>query len=130
MEPFTAIRSASALAEVLATFARLVAQEVVRELRSGPSDLVSQANSPLGKRRHCAAVRDRVTRGDAGGCIVGRVYYLTPAALQEELAKGKAPKRRAASASAKPTAAAPRDELAVLRAELGIVVPTGSARAA
>jgi len=128
MESLPAIRSASALDDVLATFARLVAQEVVRELRSGPSDLVSQANSPLGKRRHCAAVRDRVTRGDAGGCIVGRVYYLTPAALQEELAKGKAPKRRAVSA--KPTAPAPRDEIAALRASLGIVVPTGSARAA
>lgn len=115
----------SALEDVLATFARLVAAEVVRELRSGPSDLISQANSPLGKRRHCAAVRERVNRGDAGGAIVGRVYYLSPSALKEELAKGKVPKRQAATA--KPIAAAPPDELAALRDELGIVVPSRAA---
>jgi hypothetical protein len=115
----------SALDDVLATFARLVAAEVVRELRSGPSDLVSQAASPLGKRRHCAAVRARVSRGDPGGCVVGRTYYLTPAALQEELAKGKAPKRRVARAK---TPA--RDEFAELCDELGIVVPVGTKRAA
>jgi hypothetical protein len=113
------VASANALHDVLVTFASLVAREVVRELRSGPSDLIPQATSPLGKRRHCAAVRARVQRGDSGGCIVGRVYYLTPAALQEELAKGKVPKRRATA-----TATAPRDELAELRAELGIVLPT------
>ena len=123
MEPFN---TNNALENVLATFARLVAQEVVRELRSGPSDLFSQANSPLGKRRHCAAVRDRVARGDAGGCIVGRVYYLAPVALQEELAKGKVPKRRVAHAKANP----PRDELAELRAGVGIVVPSDRSRAA
>ena len=113
------------LEDVLRAFARLVAAEVVRELRSGPSDLVSQSASPLGKRRHCAAVRERVARGDAGGCIVGRVFYLSPAALREELAKGKAPKRRAPAAKA--VAAAPRDELAALRAELGIETGTGRA---
>lgn len=118
----------SALDDVLATFARLVAQEVLRELRNGPSDLVSQAASPLGKRRHCAAVRARVVRGDAGGCVVGRTHYLTPEALKQELAACKPPKPR--GANAKPMAAAPRDELAELRAELGIVVPGGRKSAA
>lgn len=118
----------TALEDALAAFARLVAAEVVRELRSGPSDLVSQAVSPLGKRRHCAAVRERVSRGDAGGCIVGRVYYLTPGALKEELSKGKVPKRR--SSNVKPIAAAPRDEVAALREELGIVMQAGRGRAA
>jgi len=118
----------SALDDAVAAFARLVAQEVVRELRSGPSDLISQAVSPLGKRRHCAAVRARVNRGDPGGAIVGRVFYLTPEALREELAKGRAPKRRAGGV--KSIAAAPRDELAALRAELGIIVPAVQGRAA
>lgn len=110
--------SVSPLEEVLGKFAELVAAHVVRELRSGPSDLVPQASSPLGKRRHCAAVRARVQRGDAGGCVVGRIYYLTPQALNEELAKGKPPKRRASVVNVN----APHDELAQLRAELGIVV--------
>src|SRR6187402_3803037 len=101
----------------IATFAKLVAQEVIRELRSGPSDLVSQATSPLGKRRHCAAVRARVQRGDAGGSIVGRIYYLTPAALQEELAKGRPRERKVATAP--PAVGAPTDQLAELRARMG-----------
>ena len=106
----------------LETFARvlapLVAQEVVRALRSGPSDLVSQAASPLGKRRHCAAVRLRVARGDGSACIVGRLHYLTPQALHEELAACAAPKRQ--SLHGKTSKVAPRDDLAALRAELGI----------
>jgi hypothetical protein len=103
---------------VLATFAALVAREVVRELKAGPSDLVPQATSPLGKRRHCAAVRARVARGDSSACIVGRTHYLTPEALREELTRCKAPKRKAPKAkTARP---APRDELAALREELGV----------
>lgn len=108
----------SQLDGVLETLARLVAQEVIRELRSGPSDLVSQATSPLGKRRHCAAVRARVARGDSSGCVVGRTHYLTPDALREELARSKAPKRKAAKARA--SQATPHDELADLREELGL----------
>jgi hypothetical protein len=104
-----------ALDGVLATFATLVAREVVRELRSGPADLVSQATSPLGKRRHCSAVRTRVARGDSSACVVGRAHYLTPEALRDELARCKAPKRKTAA-----TQPAPLDELASLRTELGL----------
>lgn len=107
----------SALDDVLATLAKLVAAEVVRELRSGPADLVPQGASPLGKRRHCAAVRSRVAKGDTGGSIVGRLHYLTPEALREELAACRPPKRRAPALKA--VAAAPRDDLAALCDELG-----------
>lgn len=107
----------SALEDVLATLAKLVAAEVVRELRSGPADLVPQGASPLGKRRHCAAVRARVAKGDPGGCVVGRTHYLTPDALKQELAACKPPKRRRPVLKA--VAAAPRDELAALCDELG-----------
>jgi len=107
-----ALAALSAFAEILAP---LVAREVARALRNGPEDLVSQATSPLGKRRHCAAVRARVARGDSSACIIGRTHYLTPEALRAELAACKAPKRKAHSA--KP---APRDDLAALRKELGI----------
>lgn len=110
--------AARAALETLArVLAPMVAQEVVRALRSGPSDLISQAASPLGKRRHCAAVRARVGRGDSSGCVVGRTHYLTPEALSQELAACKAPKRRAKGQT--PIVAA-RDDLADLRAELGI----------
>lgn len=111
----------SAVDDVLATLAALVAKEVVRELRAGPSDLISQAASPLGKRRHCSAVRARMARGDGSACIVGRAHFLTAAALREELVACKAPKRRA-PARAAVIASTQRDELAELRAELGIII--------
>jgi hypothetical protein len=104
-----------ALDGLLETLATLVAREVVRELRSGPSDLVSQASSPLGKRRHCAAVRARLARGDSSACVVGRTHYLTPQALRDELAGCKAPKRTTV-----PLRQGPPDELAALRQELGL----------
>lgn len=111
--------------ELLGALARLVAAEVVRELRSGPSDLVSQATSPLGKRRHCAAVRARVARGDSSACIVGRAHYLTPAALAEELSAGSKGKRRAPKLKA--VTAPASDDLAELRAELGLERRKGAA---
>jgi hypothetical protein len=106
--------------QLLGELAKLVAAEVVRELRSGPADLVSQAVSPLGKRRHCAAVRARLASGDSSACIVGRTHYLTPAALSEELRASSKPARERSTKKGKAAPATPRDDLAELRAELGL----------
>jgi hypothetical protein len=106
--------------QLLGELAKLVAAEVVRELRSGPSDLVPQAASPLGKRRHCAAVRARVARGDSGACIVGRTHYLAPAALHEELRAISRPAKRKSAPKLAAFQRSTGDDLAALRAELGL----------
>ena len=46
---------------------------------------IDQAASPLGRRRHCACVRRRVARGEPGAAVVGRRFFLSPAAMTEEL---------------------------------------------
>jgi len=76
--------------EALAAFARVlapfVAAEVVRELRAGSEHMIGQAGSPLGPRRHAAAVRRRVQNGQGGAVIAGRRLLLSREALNEELA--------------------------------------------
>jgi hypothetical protein len=53
--------------------------------RSGAAGYVSQKQSPLGSRRHRAAVERRI-EGHAGGAYrVGRNHFLTSEALVEEL---------------------------------------------
>ena len=47
----------------------------------------SQADSPLGPRRHCAAVRRRVRAGDPGAQIIGRTFLLSLEALADEMAQ-------------------------------------------
>lgn len=93
--------------ELLRYFARLVADE----LRGGDISLVSQSTSPLGARRHNAAVRRRIAehaRGElaiSGASIVGRRHMLTQEAVAEEMGrreKGPAlakAKRRATAAT-------------------------------
>lgn len=99
-----------------------LADRIVAKLSTGsPADMVDQASSPLGKRRHCAAVRERVTRGAPGAAIVGRKHLLSREELQKELAvvsKTRAPRR-----------VAPIDPVAELRKELGIFVPDDDPRA-
>ena len=87
----------AALGRILAPF---VAREVVREL-TGNNGMLGQVGSPLGPRRHAAAVRRRVAEGKPGAVIAGRRLLLTREALDEELARLNARvKRRKA---AKPT---------------------------
>lgn len=71
--------------ETLDALARVLAPRVAEILRGADSTLISQNGSPLGPRRHCAAVRARVRRGELGASIVGRRFYLTRAALDEEI---------------------------------------------
>ena len=69
-------------------FARQVAKELARELKAAnANDWVSQRGSPLGSRRHCARVRDRVERGSGDAVIdTGRkLFLMSPEALKEEM---------------------------------------------
>jgi hypothetical protein len=92
---------ASALETQAATL-RALAQEAAKD---SPTDLIDQVASPLGNRRHCAAVQRLVAAGKPGASIVGRKHFLTPEALQAELANAS-PRKRAANDTAprKPTA--------------------------
>ncbi len=48
---------------------------------------VDQQKSPLGRRRHCAAVRRMKAEGDARVFVRGRRHLMAPEALAEELAR-------------------------------------------
>lgn len=72
--------------ESLDAFAEVVARKVVAQLAGGQVGLVDQSASPLGRRRHIAAVRKLVSAGAPGGAIVGRRHLLTREALDAELA--------------------------------------------
>lgn len=61
--------------------------------------MIEQVSSPLGRRRHCAAVRRRVAEGKPGASIVGRRYLLSTEALQDELARLSGAKVAAPSGS-------------------------------
>lgn len=48
--------------------------------------LIAQKGSPLGTKRHVAVVERRLRRGEPGAYSSGTARYLTPEALDEELA--------------------------------------------
>lgn len=75
------------LQEVLAELAQLIGKEVLRGLRESDPGWVDQTTSPLGSRRHCAAVQRRVRSGIAGASVVGRRHLLSNEALAEELSR-------------------------------------------
>lgn len=100
------------LHELLAPLLDAIADKVVARLTTGQrTDLQDQVASPLGRRRHIAAVRGRVARGDAGAAIVGRRHLLTRDALAAELQ---------VLAKVKPRKASRRDDLASARERYGI----------
>ncbi len=59
---------------------------LAEQLATPTVDMLDQRHSPLGKRRHCAAVRRRIDDGQFGANIVGRKHLLSPDALAEEMA--------------------------------------------
>jgi hypothetical protein len=61
-----------------------LARAIVAELRDGDG-MVEQGASPLGARRHRAAVRRRVAAGEGGAAVIGRRHLLSREALTEEL---------------------------------------------
>lgn len=92
-----------------------VAAQVVERLR-GPAatDMVAQETSPLGRRRHCAAVQRRIAAGEGGASIVGRRQLLSVEALRQEL-------ERASKRSRAVEAPAPEGVRERLERELRIV---------
>jgi hypothetical protein len=99
----------SAFGIVLGAFAR----ELGAVLLAGNQDgWIDQVSSPLGRRRHCVAVRRRVAERAGGAAVLGRRHVLSREALTEELARK--PEKKAKPA-AKPSVG---DEL---RAELRLV---------
>jgi hypothetical protein len=79
------------LEHVLDELAQRIGAVVVERLRAGEPGMMDQSASPLGSRRHCAAVKRRIARGERGAALVGRKHLLSPEALSEEL--GRASKR-------------------------------------
>jgi hypothetical protein len=105
-----------AIAEALEPLLDALADRIVAKLTAGErSDMVDQVASPLGRRRHCAAVRRRVEAGDEGAAIVGRRHLLSKKALGEELATTSTKRKRTATPEL-----APVDDLAPLRAKYGL----------
>ena len=66
-------------------FVSELARRLGTELASTTHSMVSQHGSPLGARRHRAAVKRRLENGQRGAAIVGRRYLLSHDALQCEL---------------------------------------------
>jgi hypothetical protein len=79
----------AALTEAIVTladeFAAIIAARVVAHLQQDSPGMIDQTNSPLGRRRHCHAVRQRMAEGKPGAAIVGRRHLLSREALNEEL---------------------------------------------
>jgi hypothetical protein len=99
-----------ALDQLVAEFAERVAAIVLERLHLGMPGMIDQASSPLGRRRHCTAVRRRRDRGEPGASIVGRRHLLSPEALSEELRRASGRPRSTAAQS--PGAGSVRAELA------------------
>jgi len=88
------------------TLSRLAPQHLARVLRVAAEELdriaseealqrndwIGQAESPLGRKRHCAAVRRLVADGHPGAAVVGRRHLLSPGALAQALGEASRPK--------------------------------------
>lgn len=78
--------SPSLLARVL----RVAADEldaIEAEQRQARVDWTDQRKSPLGAKRHCAAVRRLLADGLPGAAVVGRKHLLSAEALDAELCR-------------------------------------------
>lgn len=98
----------------LARILRAAADEADRiadEHRAERREWVDQVTSPLGCRRHVAAVRRRVTVGAPGAALVGRRALLSSEALADELA----------ALSTRATPAKPETGAERMRRRLGLI---------
>jgi hypothetical protein len=95
-----------------------VFEDAARAAAAARRDHVDQRSSPLGARRHCAAVKRRVAQGAEGAAVIGRRHLLSQEALADELAALS--RRPAVAQSASPAAPAGASPEA-LRAKLGLV---------
>jgi hypothetical protein len=106
------------LEAALEVLADAVAAKVVERMSAGQPGWIDQHASPLGPKKHCAAVRRRVAKGLADAATVGRRHLLSPAALSEELASQS---RRHRGAQAEAVARPAGSVAAELAAELRLV---------
>lgn len=88
-----AVKSLEILADELV---ERIATAVAEKLRGGAAGFIDQSSSPLGARRHCAAVRRRIGRGETGAAVVGRRHLLSADALAQELGERPRPRRPSA----------------------------------
>lgn len=109
----------------LAAFAPLLdalADRVVDKwLTATSTRMVAQAGSPLGPRRHRAAVKRRIDNGEGGAAITdrGRRFMLTHEALREELRiKPPEPRKKRADEHPGEEASKPRDRVSDFQADL------------
>jgi hypothetical protein len=105
------------IATVLGRIFRVAAEEcdqIVSEARAERRDWIDQNASALGRRRHIAAVRQRLAAGDAGAAMVGRRALLSEAAHAAELVTIS---KRTPKSEQKPAQSGPE----ALRAKLGLV---------
>lgn len=88
-----------ALGDVVAALraAADVLEDRARARAASLSDWIDQTASPLGRRRHCSAVRRFVAEGRDGAAIVGRRQLLRADLLGEAL---KSPKTETKATSA------------------------------
>ena len=89
----------SVLAKALRAAADVL-EAAEREAGSERLEWVDQGSSPLGRRRHCAAVRRLVATGSPGAAVIGRRYLLSPNAVDAELARASQPRHPANSSTA------------------------------
>jgi hypothetical protein len=101
-------QQSEALVAFLDALADRVAALVTERLLSGAPGMTDQASSPLGRRRHCAAVKRRLASGKPGAALAGRRHLLSAEALAEELSR----------VSGRPDSASPSPASGSVRAEL------------
>ncbi len=79
--------SATELSSALDVVIDTIVNRVVQRLAAGQhADWVDQGGSPLGPRRHRAAVLRRIAAGQPGATKIGRRHLLSRDALEAELA--------------------------------------------
>jgi hypothetical protein len=95
LRPSVLARALRAAADVL--------EAAEREHAAESREWVDQGSSPLGRRRHCAAVRRLVATGSPGAAVVGRRHLLAPSTLDAELARASQARRSPSATSTAPT---------------------------
>lgn len=75
------------MAEGLLESVKSLLESINAKLDSGEliGGYVNQEQSPLGRRKHCKAVRRRLAAGEDGAARIDRVHLLSRDALKEEL---------------------------------------------
>jgi hypothetical protein len=87
---------------------RARAEELERaaaELEGRNEGMIDVKDTPLGVRRGAARVRARLNRGAPGAAIVGRKFFLSPEALDEELSRPSKAREQGSNDSAAARAA-------------------------